>query len=275
MMGEHGRQPPPGAVLHVTSQSRARAICLVDVDPDLGDGLSAAELVHARRLVLLPGLELESGDWETEVLERTLGVRGHIHGFLLVSGALTLDVSVASRVCARLITPGELVLLDGLHVDSVQSAWGWSALEVSRLAIFDERLLAIGHHWPALLGAILTRAAAQTRQAHYQQAISQLPRVEDRLLALFWSLADRLGTAGTDGVRVPLPLKHDAIARMIGARRPTVTLGLHSLATRHLLVREPEGWLLDRRSLQGLTQPEAQVPTAASRSAFSPDGSSG
>jgi CRP/FNR family cyclic AMP-dependent transcriptional regulator len=52
----------------------------------------------------------------------------------------------------------------------------------------------------------------------------------DRLLALMWSLADRRGIVREDGVYVPLSLTHETLAQMIGARRPTVTLGLKALS---------------------------------------------
>ena len=46
-----------------------------------------------------------------------------------------------------------------------------------------------GRRWPRLLHSVIERGAHQTRQALMQQAISQLPRVDDRLLSLFWMIA--------------------------------------------------------------------------------------
>jgi CRP/FNR family cyclic AMP-dependent transcriptional regulator len=75
------------------------------------------------------------------------------------------------------------------------------------------------------------RGADPTRHALLQQSISQLPRVEDRLLALMWLLADSRGIVCEDGIRVPLSVTHESLAQMIGARRQTVNLGLWPSAT--------------------------------------------
>jgi CRP/FNR family cyclic AMP-dependent transcriptional regulator len=88
-----------------------------------------------------------------------------------------------------------------------------------------------------------------------QQAIGQLPRVEDRLLALMWSIADRRGVVRRDGIWVHLPVTHATLAQMIGARRPTVSLGLRTLSERGFLTAENGGWLLSRASLAEFASP--------------------
>jgi CRP-like cAMP-binding protein len=88
------------------------------------------------------------------------------------------------------------------------------------------------------------------------EGVSQLPRVEDRLLALMWSLADRRGIVRRDGIWVHLAITHDALAQMIGARRPTVSLGLKSLNAQGLLRPEADGWLIARASLAEFGSPD-------------------
>lgn len=117
-------------------------------------------------------------------------------------------------------------------------------LEPTTIAVLDERLEVIARHWPSLMTAMVIRGADQTRHALLQQTISQLPRVEDRLLALMWSLADHRGIVRPDGVFVPLSLKHQTLAQMIGARRAPVTLGLKALGERGVLRATGNGWLL-------------------------------
>jgi DNA-binding IclR family transcriptional regulator len=52
-------------------------------------------------------------------------------------------------------------------------------------------------------------------------------------------------------VAIDLPLTHETIGRLVGARRPTVSLGLRELAMQDLLRREPTGrWLLATESLK-------------------------
>ncbi|MDX6554241.1 MAG: family transcriptional regulator, cyclic receptor protein, partial [Miltoncostaeaceae bacterium] len=77
------------------------------------------------------------------------------------------------------------------------------------------------------------------------QAISQLTRVDRRLKALFWHLAERWGRVSGDGVVVPLALTHRILGQLVGARRPTVSTALSELASSGELVRRDDGsWLL-------------------------------
>lgn len=246
-------EPGPITDLHGALHHAGPSVRLLEAEPDLGRDLTPEQLQQARRYAVLPVLEVDAGPWTVSQLEQAAGVRGVVHGFLVLSGLIGIDAKIADRVCTRVIVSSELVLFDGLEPDSMPVRFGWSALEPVSLAILDERLLLIGRHWPRLLGALLARAAQQTRQAFIHQAISQLPRVEERLLALFWSLADRHGVARADGVWVQLPVTHETLARMIGAQRPTVSLGLTRLAESKLLQPKGGGWLLDPASLDGLT----------------------
>jgi CRP/FNR family transcriptional regulator, cyclic AMP receptor protein len=228
----------------------SRGVRLLDADPDLAADLSPEHLAQARNIVL-PTITLDPGPWHIAELRDVDGVQPQVRGFLALDGAIAMDLTIATQVCTRLVTPGELVLLDGFQDDSIPMRSGWTVIEHSRLAILDQRLLLIGARWPGLLGAILNRAAQQVHHALLQQAISQLPRVEDRLLALMWSIADRRGVVRGDAVWVHLPVTHATLAQMIGARRPTVSLGLRTLAERGVLEARDGGWLIARDSVAG------------------------
>ena len=113
------------------------------------------------------------------------------------------------------------------------------------------------------------------------QAISQLNRVDRRLMALFRHLAERWGRMTSEGVAVPLTLSHRMLGQLIGARRPTVSTAIGDLAERDELVRRSDGtWLLKgdpigppagegqrlvpiRRKLIGRLQDEPVAPLAA------------
>jgi len=76
-------------------------------------------------------------------------------------------------------------------------------------------------------------------------SIHSLKRVDTRLLAFFWHLADRFGKVTADGVLIPLPLTHRQLALLVGAQRPSVTSALGALAERGQLRRDDNGnWLL-------------------------------
>jgi CRP/FNR family cyclic AMP-dependent transcriptional regulator len=222
---------------------------LLEVDPDLGARLKGQELARARKYAMLPALRLDEGSWDIQQLRDARGVRGDVYGFVLTEGTITVDVVFAARRATRVIAPNELILIDGWDNDTVPVRWGWTVLEPTTIAVLDERLEVIARHWPSLMTALVIRGADQTRHALLQQAISQLPRVEDRLLALMWSLADSRGIVREDGVYVPLSLTHETLAQMIGARRPTVSLGLKTLNERRQLTPEGGGWLIAHDSL--------------------------
>jgi CRP/FNR family transcriptional regulator, cyclic AMP receptor protein len=66
-----------------------------------------------------------------------------------------------------------------------------------------------------------------------------------RILALLCHLALRWAHVTPDGVTLHLPLTHEMLGRLIGARRPTVSLALLALTDRGLVARRDEGiWLL-------------------------------
>ncbi|MGH2832975.1 MAG: helix-turn-helix domain-containing protein, partial [Solirubrobacteraceae bacterium] len=73
--------------------------------------------------------------------------------------------------------------------------------------------------------------------------------------ALFWSIADRQGTVRADGIWVELSLTHEMLAHMVGAQRPTVSLGLARLSDSGLLHSQSEGWLINPESLDAFARP--------------------
>jgi CRP-like cAMP-binding protein len=75
-------------------------------------------------------------------------------------------------------------------------------------------------------------------------AIAQHPRLEDRLLLLFWELADRFGHMHPDGVHLDLPLTHEVLSHLAAARRPSVSGALSRLADTGSLRRAGRGWVL-------------------------------
>jgi hypothetical protein len=85
-----------------------------------------------------------------------------------------------------------------------------------------------------------------------------MPRVDARVQALLWHLADRWGHVTLDGVVVPARLTHDMIGRLVGAHRPSVTTALSELTRSGRISRLPHGWLLTG-------DPPAAVPAVQRR----------
>ena len=130
----------------------------------------------------------------------------------------------------------------------------WVAVQPVTLAILDDRFLRAAQHWPRLISGLTERMALQHEATLIQLGIAQQPRVEDRLVMLFGALAERWGRVAPDGIVIPLTLTHEALGRLVGARRPTVTLALRDLRAKGRLSRRPEGgWLL--------TAPQHEAPS--------------
>jgi CheY-like chemotaxis protein len=222
-----------------------KAVRLLVLDPDLGGRMSAADLARAQRELLLLGIELPRGVLDPNDLADREEVRGQPFGAVVLEGVLVERMELDTRPCARLVSPGDLLGLGrSLHLPLAVDV-SLEVLEPAFVAVLDDRFVAATQRWPALAGSLLDRAINRGHEGLMRKAIAQLPRVEDRLLYLFRSFADRWGRVKPEGVVIELALTHDLIGELIGARRPTVTLGLRALAeTGELRLLRGEGWLL-------------------------------
>jgi CRP-like cAMP-binding protein len=111
--------------------------------------------------------------------------------------------------------------------------------------VLDRRFAAEASQYPELTASLFDRLSERSLRLATTQAISQLTRVDRRLKALFWHLAERWGRVGGEGVVIPLALTHRILGQLVGARRPTVSTALSELAERDELVRRADGsWLL-------------------------------
>jgi CRP/FNR family transcriptional regulator, cyclic AMP receptor protein len=164
---------------------------------------------------------------------------------LLVEGLVLRELELCGVPAAQIVGAEEFFdpycphdcVLQGERV-------AWRAVEPSRVAVLGAGFVAATGRWPALAYALQRRQTEQAHRAARGAAISQLPRVEDRVLALFRTLAEDRGRVCTDGIRVALPVTHECLGRLIGARRPTVSLALRGLAADGLLRRRDGDWLL-------------------------------
>ena len=237
-----------------------KAVRLLVLDPDLGGRMAAGELARAQRELLLLGVELPRGAVDLGELTYREEVRGRPFGAVVLEGVIVERMDLQSRPCARLVGAGDLLGIGHeVHLPLTIDV-RLEVLEPAFVAVLDDRFLAAAQRWPALSGSILDRAIQRAHEALMHRAIAQLPRVEDRLLFLFRSLAERWGRVRPEGVVIELALTHDLIGELIGARRPTVTLGLRALAdTDELRLIRGEGWLIAREAAAE-PQPPATMP---------------
>ncbi len=222
---------------------------LLDLVPELGDGFADGDRCAVRHSTPVQTVSVAPGPWSPSELVAD----GGAVGFLLAEGAIVRDVLIAGSIASDLLGPGDVASLGDDDAALVPTKVCWTASTPSRVAVLDAHLLASLETWPEVTARLLARATRQTSTLALQRAISQLPRVDQRLLALFWHLAERWGRVGRDGIVVRLALTHETLGRMVGARRPTVSLALKELATAGTVVRRLDGaWVLRRDGLERL-----------------------
>jgi CRP-like cAMP-binding protein len=223
-------------------QTRSARIALLDADPALARYVTPDEAPRARRAVTVPLLVLAEGPFDPVEACRC---GTNPFAALVISGLIARELTVGGQPTLRLLGPGDMIHCAPVAADLLTPEQSYTASHPTRLAVLDDRFLHAVRHWPRLLTALVERSGEQLDSMLVQLAISQQPRVEDRLVALFRALAQRWGHPAGDGLVVPLSLTHEALGRLIGARRPTVTLALKALARDGRLVRRNDGsWLV-------------------------------
>src|SRR5829696_2248305 len=250
----------PGAFSESHRPSGLTVASLVDLDPELFEGLDPAARAVARRHTVVRILALEPG------ASRPAGLGGPGGPFaaLVARGLLVSEVVLGATAAAELIGPGDVVDLASSEGDLLPAAHRWAVAEPVTLALLDARLMPALRAWPSLAAALTSRAAARAQRVEVQRAISQLPRIEERLIAFFGHLAERFGRVALEGVVIPLALTRQMLGRLVGARRPTVSLALKDLAEAGTLVRRPDGaWLLSPAGLAGLQATSDIAPPRA------------
>lgn len=218
---------------------------LLDLDPELGARLRDDDRAEARDRLVLRTTVLPKGEWSLQAE----GGRSHPFGLIVVEGLLLSEVRLGARACQQLLGPGDVVLPDRPASASLEAPMRLVAAAETRVAVLDDRLQAPFRLWPGLALGLLERVGRQLNRAAVQAAIAQLPRVEDRLEATFWDLADRWGRVTPTGIHLPLRLTHEALARLVGGRRPTISLALGDLAEREIVARHGDGtWFVVARA---------------------------
>ncbi len=238
----------------------ARTVALLEVDPDLGAGLTAEQLPVARRHLLAPVVTVPAGPWTPD---HQLGGPDQL-ALVVVSGLVRREVVLGGRHAAELLGPGDVVPPDLAPDGLVPVDVAWTVDDTATLVVLDGRFNAAARVWPALSVALHRRLAAQAARTSVHLAIAQLNRVDLRVLALLWHLAERWGVVAADGVVVPLRLTHATLGRFVGAQRPTVTLALQQLSEAGDLARRPDGaFVLRHGSAESLAAVAADRRLAA------------
>src|SRR4051794_32842774 len=217
---------------------------LLELDPELGQLLSPDRGEQAGRELRVRVSTFGVGEWDGG---RLAGADPMHLGLLICEGVLAREVVLGDTVSTELLGPGDI--LRPWHVDGpphlLEVTVRWNALSAVRLGLIDRRAATTLCRYPEIGAVIVDRLSERAQRLAITQAISQLNRVDRRLLALFWHLAERWGRVAREGIAVPLVLSHRLIGELVGARRPTVSTALAELSRDGQLVRRDDGtWLL-------------------------------
>jgi CRP/FNR family transcriptional regulator, cyclic AMP receptor protein len=215
---------------------------VLDEDSDLAGLIPEPYRQTARQASVAAVVDLPAGQWDArEDADRAR----EGYGLLALDGILVRRVGYSGRFGAELLAAGDLLRpweYDG--DDTIGFETTWRVLTGTRLAVLDlswtQRMTRYEKVGPALAG----RALMRSRRLAAMMAISQQPRLDERLWMLFWELADRHGRVHTDGVYLDLPLTHEVLSHLVAARRPSVSGALTKLAEQGRLRRDGRRWVL-------------------------------
>jgi hypothetical protein len=257
----------PGMTQPVAGASRA----LLDLDSDLGQLMGPGRRAAAERELRVRVTTFPIGEWDGGRLADA--DPSHL-GLLIAEGVLAREVVLEDTVSTELLGPGDIVR--PWHIEGPPQLLGvairWNALSPVRLGLIDRRAAAALSRYPEITAVIVDRLSERAQRLTITQAISQLNRVDRRLLALFWHLAERWGRVAREGVAVPLVLSHRLIGELVGARRPTVSTALAELARQKQLARRDDGtWLLTGEPLDVPAETAAELVRQRRRLMPSPE----
>jgi hypothetical protein len=235
---------------------------LFDADPELASRIEPSRREAIRHAIVVEVVDLPRGIW---VPDRADPGPAHI-GYMILSGILVRELRVGEARSLELLNQADI--LRPWQEDSASFCEAeWRCLTDVRLAVLGPEAGGAICREPALVSLLVDRALRRSRSLAVHAAIESVVGLERRLTLLFWHLAEHWGSRRPEGVDVPLDLTHEAIALLVGARRPSVSAALTRLGKAGLVERVPGGWVLHGNP-PGL---EIEVPPEALPSGDDPE----
>lgn len=239
----------------------SRRLSLLEVDPELGEGLDPAELAEAARFCTVGVAKVAAGritSWPAPARGR-----GGPPGVIVLRGLISRRLFVEGRHAVELLGPGDYMRPSRLCSEAVTAEARWKVLDPAVLAVLDERFFQGATRCPALLVALLDRSARRSDSLLVRLAIAEVPQAATRVRLVLWHLAERWGQAAPGGVLLPLRLSRTTLADLVCARRETISRALSTLADHDLVRAHEHGVLLTGQSpAAGQTAPGAEPSRA-------------
>ena len=201
--------------------------------------LSADEVAEVANIAL-PVVTVEPGD--LDLVELLTGRSAF--GATVLEGMVMNSLRIGDQVGVQLLGPGDVLVARSDFLPEWLADRESECAGSVRLGLFGSELLAAAYRWPRVLQGLYGCIGDQIQRLTAQLVICQLPRVDDRVLAMLWLLSESWGHVTPSGIRLPLTLTHETLGALVGAARPTVTLALGKLADDGAIVHQDSGWLL-------------------------------
>jgi CRP/FNR family transcriptional regulator, cyclic AMP receptor protein len=221
-----------------------RSLPLLELDPDLGRMLSPDRRTEAANGLIVRTQNLREGPLG---LARLQAISPRNIGLLVIDGVIAQEVLLGDTVSTELLGSGDVIRPWTVEepVELLETDVRWTVLSEVTAALLDRRVAIELCAYPEVYSGIVDRLSQQSARLATMKAISQMTRVDRRLIALFWHLAERWGRMTAQGLRIPLRLSHRQLGQLVGARRPTVSSALAELVRAGELRRQPDStWLL-------------------------------
>jgi CRP/FNR family cyclic AMP-dependent transcriptional regulator len=211
--------------------------------PEIAEHLDPAQRDLAQRQLVADLVVASPGAWTPP---GSYSEPGHL-GLLVLDGLLTRDVILEKPLATELVGRGDVLRppdRDGPG-SPIPFAISWTVLASTRFAVMEPAFARVLGQWPAAMAYVMRGGTDRAHCLSVTMAVSNLRRVDARLIVLLWYLADRWGRVTPEGILLPLRLTHETLARLVGAQRPSVTTALSQLEDEGRLRRTPERtWML-------------------------------
>lgn len=234
------------------TQSHMDAASVLREDPALARHLTPAEARTASGQAMASVVSLPKGVFWPH--ERLPNERGGL-GMLLLDGLLLQGQAVRDRPTVEVLVPGDVFRPFDLYRDPDPMVSGeerWWALRPARMAVLDASFTDRMCAYPEVMTELATRLSCRSAASSLRLAIVQEPRLSLRLHCMLWQLADRFGDAQAEGMVLRVPLCHQLLAWLAGARRPAISRAINELERAGRLAQRPDGtWWLGRQPPEG------------------------